>query len=265
MIGPLPYVGGKRRLAKTLIQLFPPHVTYVEPFCGGAQVFFHKSPSRVEVLNDLDGEIVNFLRVCREHPDELIRLLAFLVPSRAVFAQFAAQDPTHLTDIQRAVRFFYLQKNAFGGLIRRRTFHYCVAKPSNFRPGHLSTVVRETADRLCNVQIEHLPYEEILRRYDRSTTFFYLDPPYMGVHHYRFNFVEGDYDVLASRLSLLKGRFLLSLNDTPTVRAIFGRFTLRQCPVVYTSHQSVPLVQELVISNYAALDSESRGLSNHTK
>src|SRR5258705_13237268 len=120
MIGPLSYIGGKRRLAPTLINLFPAHTTYVEPFCGGAQVFFHKPPSRVEVLNDLDGEIVNFLRICREHPEELVRTIDWLVPSRTAFGQFAEQDPTHLTDVQRAARFLYLQKNAFASQIVRR-------------------------------------------------------------------------------------------------------------------------------------------------
>ena len=73
MIGPLAYIGGKRRLAPALSRLLAPHVTYVEPFAGGAQVFFHKTPSRVEVLNDLDGEVVNFLRICQQHPEELLR------------------------------------------------------------------------------------------------------------------------------------------------------------------------------------------------
>jgi len=63
MIGPLSYIGGKRALANGIIALFPKHTTYVEAFAGGAQVLFHKEPSKVEVLNDLDGEIVNFFRV----------------------------------------------------------------------------------------------------------------------------------------------------------------------------------------------------------
>lgn len=133
MIGPLAYIGGKRRLARRIIQLLPEHTTYVEPFAGGAQVFFHKPPSRVEVLNDLDGEVFNFLRICREHPGELVRLLEFLVPSRTVFGQFAAQNPELLTDVQRAARFLYLQKNAFGGRVDRRHYHYCVVKPPNFK------------------------------------------------------------------------------------------------------------------------------------
>ena len=70
---PLSYIGGKNRLAKRIIEIFPKHTTYVEAFAGGAQVLFHKEPSAVEVLNDLDGEIVNFFRVCQLHHEELIR------------------------------------------------------------------------------------------------------------------------------------------------------------------------------------------------
>ena len=60
MVGPTSYIGGKNRLAKRIIEIFPKHATYVEPFAGGAQVFFHKEPSVVEILSDRDGEIINF-------------------------------------------------------------------------------------------------------------------------------------------------------------------------------------------------------------
>src|ERR1051325_9460809 len=99
MIGPLSYIGGKRRLAPLIIRLLPAHVTYVEPFAGGAQVFFHKAPSAVEVLNDWDCEIVNFLRVCQHHSEELIRCLRFAVASRRLFALFSSQSVETLTDV----------------------------------------------------------------------------------------------------------------------------------------------------------------------
>ena len=79
MIGPLPYIGGKRAIADRIIAIFPKHTAYVEPFAGGAQVFFHKAPSKVEVLNDLDGEMVNFFRVCQQHYEELLRYSRFLI------------------------------------------------------------------------------------------------------------------------------------------------------------------------------------------
>jgi len=86
MIGPLSYIGGKRALAKRIIQILPKHTTYVEPFAGGAQVLFHKEPSPVEILNDLDGEIVNFFRVLKEHHEELVRYFRFVVVSRKWYA-----------------------------------------------------------------------------------------------------------------------------------------------------------------------------------
>src|SRR5947208_8781999 len=108
MIGPLSYIGGKNRLARRLISLFPKHTTYVEPFAGGAQVFFHKQPSKVEVLNDLDFEIVNFFRCCQNHYLELVRYLDYCLISRKWYDLLAASNPEALTDIQRAGRFFYL-------------------------------------------------------------------------------------------------------------------------------------------------------------
>src|SRR6185369_8958134 len=111
MIGPLPYIGGKNRLASKIISLLPEHTTYVEPFAGGAQVLFHKPPSKVEVLNDLNGEVVNFFRVCQWHHDELLRYMKYCHMSRKLFQVLAASNPETLTDVQRAGRFFYLQKN----------------------------------------------------------------------------------------------------------------------------------------------------------
>src|SRR6202158_1845256 len=101
MIGPLAYIGGKSRLAKQIIALLPEHQTYVEPFAGVAQVFFHKQPSKVEVLNDLDGEIVNFYRVCQYHYEEFVRMLRFTLMSRKWYELLQKTRPETLTDIQR--------------------------------------------------------------------------------------------------------------------------------------------------------------------
>src|SRR6266536_2792215 len=102
MTGPLSYIGGKNRLARQIISLLPEHTAYVEPFAGGAQVFFHKEPSKVEVLNDLDFEIVNFFRVCQHHYEELVRYLHYCLISRKWFDLFSTSNPESLTDVQRA-------------------------------------------------------------------------------------------------------------------------------------------------------------------
>ncbi|HEX3822676.1 MAG TPA: DNA adenine methylase [Candidatus Sulfotelmatobacter sp.] len=251
MIGPLAYIGGKNRLAARVISMLPEHLAYVEPFAGGAQVFFHKQPSEVEVLNDLDGDIVNFLRVCQWHHEELIRFLRYAVVSRSWFALLAKTDPTTLTDIQRAGRFFYLQKNCFGGLVLKQHYHYSVVQNPNFNPKRLPVIISQAHERLQRVQIESLPYQQILERYDRPTTCFYMDPPYWERKLYRHNFSEKDFIELEQRLHGVRGRFLLSLDDHPEVRRLFGGWHIKPIEVIYTARtQPQQRYREVIISNF---------------
>src|ERR1700722_2690179 len=224
MVGPISYIGGKNGLATKNIAMLPQHITYVEPFAGGAQVLFHKPPSNVEVLNDLDLEIVNFFRVCQWHYQELIRYLRYGLASRKLHELHVKSDPVTLTDIQRAGRFYYLQKNSFGGLIVKQAFHYGVTQPSNFNPERIPEVIEQAHRRLQRVQIESLPYEQILEKYDRPTTLFYLDPPYWRRKIYKFNFSDDDFQRLRDRLARLKGNFIFSIDDRPEIRTLFGDF-----------------------------------------
>jgi DNA adenine methylase len=251
MIGPLAYIGGKNRLASKIIELFPEHLTYVEPFCGGAQVFFRKAPSKVEVLNDLNEDIFNFLRVCQLHYEELVRYLRYAIVSRRLFDLFEKTAPETLTDIQRAVRFFYLQKNCYGGLVRRRNFCASVQDGSNYNPEKIPELISKVHERLLHTQLECLPYEDIFKKYDRASTFFYLDPPYFNKPYYRFNFVEEDYVRMAEILKSIKGKFLLSLNDMPEIRRIFSSFNIRTIDLVYTARKNAgKKYTELLIANY---------------
>jgi DNA adenine methylase len=251
MVGPLAYIGGKNRVANKIINLFPRHKTYVEAFAGGAQVLFHKQPSAVEVLNDLDGEIVNLFRICQSHHEEFLRYLRYCLVSRKWFDLLKAQNSAGLTDIQRAARFFYLQKNAYGGLVVHQNYHYTIARPPNFNPSSLSELIENAHKRLEKVQIESLPYEEVLKRYDRPQTFFYLDPPYWGRKLYRFNFEEADFVRLEENLRDLDGKFILSLNDVPEVRKIFRDYTIREISFHYTSQRKAgKRFRELLIANF---------------
>jgi DNA adenine methylase len=251
MVGPLAYIGGKNRLAAKIIRLLPEHTAYVEPFAGGAQVFFHKTPSKVEVLNDLDGEIVNLLRVLQWHHEELIRYLAYTVASRCWFDLLAKTDPATLTDIQRAGRFFYLQKNCFGGLVVKQHYHYVVTQAPNFNPQRLPTVIAKAHQRLQRVQIESLPYQQVLERYDRPATCFYMDPPYWRRKFYRHNFSDEDFAELERRLHKIRGRFLLSLDDHHEVRKLFGGWRITPIRIVYTARRHPKQSYgEVLISNY---------------
>ena len=116
-------MGGKRRLAKHLIPLFPEHQCYVELFAGGAALFFLRpEKAKTEVLNDLNGGLINLYRVVQHHFDEFVRQFEWTLTSREVFARLQATPPESMTDIQRAARFFYLQHTAFGGKVTDQHF-----------------------------------------------------------------------------------------------------------------------------------------------
>jgi len=239
MIGPLSYIGGKNRLASLIISQIPPHKTYVEPFAGGAQVFFHKPPSKVEILNDLSDDIVNFFRVCQSHSPELIRYVQHMVAARTWFELLQEMDPKVLTDVQRAARFFFLQKVDYGGLVAHRNFALQVVQSTHWNPERIPKLIENTARRLQNTQIESLPYEQIIRKCDRPSTFFYLDPPYYGKKLYQFNFKEEDFRELVRLLADLQGKFILSLNDVPEVRNIFRGFRMQAIQLAYSAQQKV--------------------------
>jgi DNA adenine methylase len=256
MIGPLPYIGGKNRLATKIISMLPEHITYVEAFAGGAQVLFHKSPSNVEVLNDLDFDIVNFFRVCQWHYEELVRYLRYCLASRTLHELHVKTDPGTLTDIQRAGRFFYLQKNSFGGLVVKRKFHYGVTQPSNYNLERIPEIIENAHNRLQRVQIESLPYEQVLEKYDRPTTVFYLDPPYWRRALYNHNFADRDFVLLEQRLRELKGKVVLSLNDLPEVRSLFKNFCILATGIAYTARRAAgKRFEEVLITNFQVKDS----------
>jgi len=252
MRGPLNYIGGKSRFVTTILPMIPAHTTYVEPFSGGAQIFFRKEPAKVEVLNDLDGELVNFYRVCQSHYQELLRYLRFMVVGRDWYKRLQATPPESLTDIQRAGRYFYLQKSTFGGRVAKQCYAIHVSQPSHFSTAKLAKVIEDTHKRLDGVQIESMSYEKAIRKYDRPSTFFYIDPPYYGVKGlYRFDFEHAQFEQLAEQLRTIKGKFLLSVNDRPELREIFKGFHLTTITVSYSLQKHAGRrYGELLIDNY---------------
>ena len=252
MIGPLSYVGGKNRFAKIILPLIPPHRTYCEPFFGGGQIFFRKPPSEIEIINDLSRDVINFFRVCQNHHEELVRYLKYTLVSREWFKLYKLQDPETLTDVQRAARFFFLQKNSYGGIVANRNYKITIESLPNYNPERIPEVIEETRKRLQRVQIECLPYQRILEKADRAETFFFLDPPYWGKKNlYEFDFTENDFAEFREMLGRLKGKFLLTLNDLPPVRDLFSGFHQKPISLSYSA-ANLPgrRYAELLISNY---------------
>jgi DNA adenine methylase len=126
-----------------------------------------------------------------------------------------------------------------------------VVQPPGFNLENLPELIENTHKRLARVQLECLPYEEVLKRYDRPTTLFYLDPPYFGLNLYRYNLTSEDFEKLAERLRGLTGKFVLSLNDVPEVRKIFQEFHIRHVDTPYTAQKkSGRRYGEVFITNF---------------
>lgn len=253
---PAPYLGGKRNLAKRLCAIIEtiPHRAYVEPFVGMGGVFLRRAtPAPVEVINDLSGDVANFFRVVRRHYEPLIEEMRWLIASRAEFDRLRALDPRLLTDIERAVRFLYLQRLTFGGKVAGRTFGVRRDADSRFNLARLRAELKALRDRLEPVTIEQLDYAEVIRRYDGDRTLFYLDPPYDETTGYGLEFGREDYVAMAAQLATIRGKFILSINDTPFVRASFAAFSIDEIETSWSVSTAVAgrakRVTELIISN----------------
>lgn len=233
-----PYLGGKRNLAKRLIAEIEaiPHETYAEVFVGMGGVFLRRRRRpRAEVINDFSRDVYTLFRVIQEHYAYFIDFLKWRLTARAEFARLVDTDPATLTDFQRAARFLYLQRTAFGGKVSGKNFGVSPDRPARFDVTKLGPMLEDLHTRLAGVVIECLPYEEFIRRYDRPGTLFYLDPPYWGCEgDYGPIFAREDFERLAEQLATLQGRFILSLNDRPEVRRTFKRFAIEAVETTYT-------------------------------
>ena len=253
MKSPLSWRGGKSRLAREVVARIPRHDCYAEPFAGAAWVLFFKDPSKAEVLNDINSDLVTLFRVLQNHLEEFVRHLKYLLCSREEFERFKAMRPETLTDIQRAVRFYFTQKLCFGGRVVGQSFGYSATGPPRLNLLRIEEELSGVHLRLARVHVENLPYADLVQRYDRPGTFFYCDPPYVGCEgdYGKGLFGVEDFARLADLMGSIKGKFLLSLNDTPEARKVFGAFHIEPVGTTYTCSNTTPKqARELFIGNY---------------
>lgn len=236
---PAAYIGGKRILSGAIIDIINaiPHTGYAEPFVGMGGIFLRRDHKpRTEVINDISGDVANLFRILQRHYPQFMETLKFQVTSRREFERLAASPPETLTDLERAVRFIYLQRTAFGGKVSGRNFGVNKSGGGRFNLTRLALVLEDIHERMAGVVIECLDWKAFITRYDREGMLFYLDPPYFGneADYGEGVFRLGDFEVMARLLAGIKGRFILSVNDRPDVRAIFKGFPAREVSLLYS-------------------------------
>lgn len=251
----IPWPGGKRRLAKKLLPLFSEHQCYVEPFCGGAALYFMKEPAEAEVLNDINGELVNLYRVVKHHLEEFVRQFKWALSSRQIFEWSKMTIPETLTDIQRAARFYYLQKQSFGGKVESQTYGTATTSAPRLNLLRLEEELSAAHLRLSRTFVEHLPWRTCIEKYDRPHTLFYCDPPYWGTEGYGVEFGLEQYAQLAGLARTIKGRMLISVNDIPEMRETFAGLSMDTVDIRYTlsggpNARRSKVSRELVIRNW---------------
>lgn len=214
------YPGAKAQLSSWVIDHFPAHHCYVEPFAGSAAVLVNKPESDVEVINDRDGDIVHFFRVLRDRGDELADWLRDTPFSRQLHQEFAtAFYDGHRPDddIERAGRFFYLRETQFAQKYHSKSgFRASQKQDHATRYQSKTTNLRDFASRLRSVQIESNDYERVFEIYDDPTTLFYCDPPYMDEGDALYSHDGGfDHGRFVSTLEETAGRWVVSYTRVP--------------------------------------------------
>lgn len=248
------WVGGKKALRDEILARFPRNYKrYIEVFGGAGWVLFHKPPGNdFEVFNDFNGNLVNLYRCVREQPEALRNELRYMLNSRLDFEYMKGMlhSQAVLPDVRRAAYYYALIRYSYAAGIS--TFGSQPHAMWNNFP-----LIESAAGRLQKVVIENKDCVKLIRQYDRPESFFYCDPPYYNADQY-YEAVSSDgfdHAGLADALLGIKGKFLLSYNDCPEIRALYDRpgivvegiSRLSNIAQRYENGKQYP---ELLISNY---------------
>jgi DNA adenine methylase len=231
------WYGGKYSHLDWLLPLLPKTRHYCEPFGGSAAVLLNREPSEIETYNDIDEEVVNFFRVLRDKPEELLWKLYLTPFSYSEFKEaIKLKGRKDLPDVERARLFLVRAGQVRIGLAQEATpgrWAWCKLTSRRQMSGAVSRwmakideVLPSVVERLRRVQIEDRPAIEIIRRYDSGDTLFYCDPPYPhesrgDPHAYTYEMTERDHEELSEVLHFITGKVALSSYECPLMERLY--------------------------------------------
>lgn len=256
------WYGGKYSHLGWLLPLLPWTPVYCEPFGGSAAVLINREPASVEIYNDIDGELVNFFRVLRQEPEELLRQLTFTPFSREEYA-LAISSEGDVSDLERARRFFVRARQTRTGLGQAASngrWAHCLLTS---RAGMAGAVSRwlggieglgEVAQRIMRVQIEHDDAKAVIKRYASPDTLTYCDPPYdlesrPGGRAYRYEMTKKQHEQLAALLHETEGKVAISGYRSAMMDSLYSDWNRYDAPV-QVIHSSKAKRQESLWTNY---------------
>lgn len=238
----------------------PKHHCYVEPFAGSGQVLTQKTKSRVEIYNDIDADLINFLMVLRTRKNDLIEALQ-KIPTSRFLAEMWKKEELPSEPLEKAVRWYYLLRHL---MIPANNENFT----SGFRSGKIKSVavdyqnaimrLDKFEERLRTVNFEMLDYEDCIKRFDSDKSFFYVDPPYIG----RESLYRGGFDInhhinLANVLRNVKGKVMLSYYGDTIIEQMYGDWRIVKVDSIVQNgvvkkelNQTKKVETEWIIMNY---------------
>jgi len=248
------WVGGKSKLAKDIVEMIPKHTMYIEVFGGALNVLYAKEPSKIEVVNDINGELINLHRAIRNNPQTLSMFLHNLLISREIFDDIKTNRMKPRNHIEKASFYLYRLTQSFGS----KGDNFAMSAKAGRKPKNIYKSFMNWSKRLKYVTIENKSFFELISLYDKEESFFYCDPPYVATENYYKNtgdFGKEEHKLLAQTLSKTKGKFLLSYNDCDLVRELYKDFKIVSSKEIeYTLgknvHGKIKKVNEVFITNY---------------
>ena len=252
---PITYYGGKQNMIKHLLGIIPAHKIYCEPFFGGGALFFAKPKSEVEIINDKNGEVINFFKIVKTRFPELQKEIQGTLHSREHYkkAMVVYEHPDLFNDIKRAWALWVLTNQGFASMIGSWGFGKENAKEKSLA-NKRDEFTKVYADRLRTVQIENNDAIKVIDRSDSKDTFIYCDPPYIGSNmgHYK-GYSEEDYIKLLNTLVKVKANFLLSSYPSPILSQYIKKYkwkTKRIEKSVSVTKHTEKRKTEMMVMNY---------------
>lgn len=235
-------MGGKFLLKKIVIDNFPDNyqdMIYIEPFVGGGSIIIKKEPSKEEIINDLDTDLIKLYKGFKKYSMDKIRKAVNKDWTKEDFQKIKDSNPK--SDFDKFIRLFLLTRLSFFSQGRTWGGRGNVNIKSDYH------------NRLKNVKIFNTDYKELIKKFDSPNSFFYLDPPYEGSNKKHYKHHEFDYEKFKNILSKIKGKFLISINDSKNIRKIFKDFNIKNVKTKYTDPLKGgqnKIINELLIKNY---------------
>lgn len=222
---PFRYAGGKFYARKLILEHIPEHSYYIEPFAGGASIFFAKSKASRNWLNDIDEDLINCLIIIRDYPEKLIDRLKNEKATKERHAYYKNKYKPK-TKLDRAVRWFYINRTSYSGIMNMQNCFWGYGDKYSMRPENWPRNIIRTSQKLQDVKLTSFDFDEVIKKAEKDA-FLFIDPPYFNADQDKFYthaFKKEDHFRLCKLLKKVsnKVKFLITYDNSPEVRELYN-------------------------------------------